>query len=393
MSYQYDLGQQQYPVNFGTVDPAQVAGYTVAAANTAKDESKVTDGLGLMSVFTAGTGAYKVAKYAKNTNTSVTDVIKSGIDKAKNDVGVLKKAFTSSDKAAEFAKIANSNKIGQEIFELQAALPSPKKLEKMSKEAQASYSKLSKILSKASNAKTLATKEKYLKQSKALLENISGKSASKAAGTVAKAVESTTAKTAAKTGSKLLKAVKGNALFLAIEGATEMFTNVIPTFKQLGAKSGAKQVLKSGIKVAASIGGWQAGAALGAAIGSVIPGAGTAVGAVVGSVIGIGSSLICSAAATKVAKAIVGKDELELAEEKQQATQSQQSTKPQTTAISNQDLLNQVGIQNPTTSQTAQTTQQALYNPYTGATNFYTTQDTADNLLMMPLKAGLQFRA
>ena len=112
---------------------------------------------------------------------------------------------------------------------------------------------------------------------------------------------------------------------LLMEGGFELVGNVIPTFSQLGAKSGMKQLGKSTAKTVASVGGWVAGAALGtkigALIGSVIPGAGTAVGAVAGAAIGSLCSLICGSLGSRIAKkgaeAIVGKDELVLAQERQ----------------------------------------------------------------------------
>jgi len=117
----------------------------------------------------------------------------------------------------------------------------------------------------------------------------------------------------------------GGGMMLLMEGGFEVISNVIPTFSQLGAKSGMKQLGKSTVKTVASVGGWVAGAALGtklgALIGSVIPGAGTAVGAVVGGAIGTLCSLIGGSLGSRLAKkgaeAVVGKDELVLAQERQ----------------------------------------------------------------------------
>ena len=126
---------------------------------------------------------------------------------------------------------------------------------------------------------------------------------------------------------KVLNVCKSNGagIMLAMEGITETVSNVIPTFKQLGAKAGAKQIGKSAVKTAASVGGWITGAALGtkvgALIGSVIPGAGTAVGAVAGAIIGSAASLIGGALGSRfgksVAEKVVGKDELALAKEQE----------------------------------------------------------------------------
>lgn len=141
---------------------------------------------------------------------------------------------------------------------------------------------------------------------------------------------------------KCLNAFKSNGgtMMLIMEGGFEVVSNVIPTFKQLGAKSGVKQLGKSAVKTAASVGGWVAGAALGtklgALIGSVIPGAGTAVGAVVGGAIGSLCSLIGGSLGSRLAKkgaeAVVGKDELVLAQEKQ-AQQLAQAAQADSTVL------------------------------------------------------------
>ncbi len=394
MSYSVNFNQQQYPVNFGSqqLTPAQIAEYTVAATEATKDESKVTDGVGLMSVFSLASGANQVRKYSKNTGKSYSQLFNETKEAVKADSKTLSEITKSTDRAKLLNELTSRNKLNQEIFKTQASLPNGKKLEKMTAEMKEAYKQANAKLTKAANAKTQASSEKLLKEAKTLIEKASGKTTAKAAQTVSTAAK-TTAETAAKTavnttkavsvGSKILKAVKGNALFAAIEGGVELFTNVLPTFKQLGAKSGMKQVGKSTAKVAASVGGWAAGAAIGAAIGSVLPGAGTAVGAVVGGVISTVCSLICSTAAVKVTEKIVGKDELELAQEKSQKPLVQTQTQKQT----------QPNVQTVATAQRPVSNPFALYqyqNPYMSA---YTTQDNADNLLMMPVRGGLQFTA
>lgn len=128
-------------------------------------------------------------------------------------------------------------------------------------------------------------------------------------------------------GSKFAKFMKGNALFAVISGASELFTQVIPTFTQLGAGKGINQILKSTAKVGASVGGWAAGAAVGAAIGSIIPGAGTVIGGVIGALLGLAGGCLGSWAATKVTEKIVGKDELEIAKEEQAKELAQEAAK------------------------------------------------------------------
>ncbi len=113
---------------------------------------------------------------------------------------------------------------------------------------------------------------------------------------------------------KCLKFIKGNALFIAIEGGLELITNVIPTFAKLGVGKGLKQTVKSTVKVAASVGGWAAGGAAGAAIGTLIGGP---IGTVVGGVLGLALGAIGGWITGKIAKAVVGKDELEIAREEE----------------------------------------------------------------------------
>lgn len=133
--------------------------------------------------------------------------------------------------------------------------------------------------------------------------------------------------TGSKLTSKILKFGKGSGVFLAISGAAELFTNVIPTFTQLGAGKGLKQTGKSAVKVGASVGGWVAGAAVGAAIGSVIPVAGTIIGGAVGALCGLVGGMIGSWAASKVADKVVGKNELDIAKEEEAKKLSKEATK------------------------------------------------------------------
>lgn len=139
----------------------------------------------------------------------------------------------------------------------------------------------------------------------------------KAADAVKVAEEATTASKALTLGAKASKFVKANGLFLVIEGGLAVFTQIIPTFSQLGTDKGMRQVGKSTVKVAGSVGGWAAGAAAGAAIGSVLPIAGTAIGAIVGGLLGVACGTLGSSLGTKLATAVVGKDELELAKEEE----------------------------------------------------------------------------
>lgn len=122
------------------------------------------------------------------------------------------------------------------------------------------------------------------------------------------------------------KAVKGGGGMALISAAVEA-PNVYQTYKTLGTKAGNKQLAKSAVNVAAETAGWivgaKAGASLGAAIGSVVPGVGTAVGAVIGVACGLLGSWLFG----KASRAIVGKDELEIAQEKQAAELAQEAQK------------------------------------------------------------------
>jgi len=124
---------------------------------------------------------------------------------------------------------------------------------------------------------------------------------------------------------KILKFGKGNGLFLAITAAAELFTQVIPTFSKLGAEKGLKQTGKSAVKTVANVGGWAAGSAagayggasLGAAIGIPAGPVGMAIGGAIGGICGMIGGFIGSWAAGKVADKVVGKNELDIAKEKE----------------------------------------------------------------------------
>lgn len=121
------------------------------------------------------------------------------------------------------------------------------------------------------------------------------------------------------------KGVKGGG-GMAIASAVFEAPNVIKTYKQLGSQKGNKQLGKSlakiggetiGYMAGAKIGGI-AGAKIGATVGTCIGGpVGTAIGGVVGTIIGVGCGLLGSLLGGKAVRAVVGKDELEIEQEKQ----------------------------------------------------------------------------
>ena len=120
---------------------------------------------------------------------------------------------------------------------------------------------------------------------------------------------------------------KGNAGFIAVfDGAMELFTQVIPAFKNGGVGEGMKQIGKSGVKVAASTAGFvvgeMAGKAIGAAIGTAIfPGVGTLIGGLLG---GLAGGIFGSSVTTGITQKIIGKSYSEKAQETEKQTQAQQ---------------------------------------------------------------------
>lgn len=133
------------------------------------------------------------------------------------------------------------------------------------------------------------------------------------------------------TGSKVGKLGKlkgfvkssGAGMMLIFSGISEATQEVIPTFKELGAKKGLKQLGKSAVKVVGDTAGFvigeQAFTAVGSAIGTAIcPGIGTAIGGVCGFVGG----MLGSFAMGKILKPICGKTEREISKEQVQQEQA-----------------------------------------------------------------------
>ncbi len=294
----------QYPnnVNFNGYtypqEASQVAAYAVAATNSANSESKVTDGLGLIAGLSAFCELNKFNKVANANDVKALDALKAGFETSKQNVEQLKKAtdnFKNIKGNAAAKSIFDANKVGQEIYNLQSTLPSAKTLKKVDAAKKATYEQAKVVLKKAANAKTVSEKEALLKSAKKLL--------------------GVSTKETAKAGSKAAKFVKGNALMLAISGGIELLTNVIPAYKELGATKGTKQLAKSTVKVAGDVAGFAAGTKVGAAVGTCIGGpVGTIVGGVLGAVLGVVGSTLVSKALNKV----VGKNEIEIAQENKQ---------------------------------------------------------------------------
>ncbi len=118
----------------------------------------------------------------------------------------------------------------------------------------------------------------------------------------------------------------GAGWMTALDGGVKLFSEVIPTFQELGFSAGMKQVAKTGTQVIAGGAGWLAGDAIGTVIGTALgtaicPGVGTAVGGFLGRFI---CGMVGSAVAAKAAKAVTGKNELEKVQEQKMSEITQQ---------------------------------------------------------------------
>lgn len=316
-------------------DFENIAKYTLGTT-IVNGEASPFSGMGLMLGFAALPELWKGGQWlfsskARNGKT-ISESWNKGIEEFKTDKIARQELFSNGAwKNADTYKTLWKNYSAKTTID---AIPTGEKLSKLSPEAQKAYSQ-SKILAEmAINEKTgakellksadsaltkanaLAYSEKLAKPAKGVWGNISrffGKftgynKANQALKNLA---------TESPVTSKILKFGKGNGWFVGITAGIELLTQIIPSFTQLGAGSGIKQIGKSAVKTGASVGGWVGGMAVGAAIGSVLPGAGTVIGGAIGALCGIIGGCLGSWAATKATEKIVGKDELELAKEKQ----------------------------------------------------------------------------
>ena len=233
--------------------------------------------------------------------------------------------------------ISSANKSKQAYMAERSSVKALNKVVKANKNVAKATTKLNDQLLKASTGEKgfiLRTKIKKFGKNLLKFQNKATKAEAKAAE---KATEAATARTVINTTQAAGKLGKvrnilkssGAGIMLVFSGIYECFSEVIPTFKELGAKKGIKQVGKSAIKVVGDtvgyIGGEQVGVALGTAIGTAIfPGVGT----VVGAVCGIVGGLVGSWAMGKVTKAITGKTEREIAKEQQTPSQEELQNNP-----------------------------------------------------------------
>lgn len=342
---------QSYP-NYNK-QAEMLAKYATGTALTAH-ETGVVDGLGGMALFGLGIEGFKGANWArKNFTTPIDPALAQNLkwhqfgENWKNWKGMsqVKTQWNLNKVAAQAQSSATWNALKtdwkgaaktfwnkQSVKSVLDGLPQPDKLAKMPADVQKLYAQAESAAKAV--GKTSVTSSRALKVANARLAqaNAAAHGTIKPTGFFGKAGAGIgkytglskvngwlkTLATKSPITAKALKLFKGNGMFLGILAATSLFTDVLPAFG-LGADKGVKQVGKSAVKVGAEIGGWvvgaKAGAIAGAAIGTMIPI--PVVGTVVGALCGLLGGIIGSNIAGKGAKAIVGKNEVEIAQDKQ----------------------------------------------------------------------------
>lgn len=323
--------------NFGqsSKDIENVIKYSMGTTIVAQEESPFS-GMGIMVGLGGAMEAFKGGKWLWNNRKD----IKGGWGKFAEETKAQNAAFNNAGgyKSLDAYKITLNEHRAKTINEM---IPTGDKFEKLNPETQKAYNATKEAAEYAaknpqeSNKAFKMANTKLAEANKMAHDEYMAKEATSFFGKLAKGFkkitgisalngELKTLATKSPITAKLLKYGKGNGLFLAITGLTELFTQIIPAFK-LGADKGVIQTTKSAVNTGASIGGWvvgsaigaQGGAMLGAAIGSVGGPVGTVFGGVLGSVVGLIGGCVGSWAAMKVSKAFVGESEVEKAKEKQ----------------------------------------------------------------------------
>lgn len=297
---------------------------------------------------------FKNAKKSTNIITSAGKIINSkevmtGFDKKILDS--FKNIIKGKD-GTIFSRIGKFIKTSEEVqgsySNLKSAVKATKKATKLITKAN-SAEKLESVIKSATDAADIFVDAKGAKL-KTLQEQISniGKQLESAPGNkkLAKELQKATKQlqkaaieeTGKKGAGKLSKFMKNSGAkgMLIISGIIEVFTEVGPTFMELGVKKGLKQTAKSAVKVISDTFGYAAGSQIGAAAGSAAgafvsakvsamigsafcPGLGTALGAL----FGFAGGLIGSWVLGKATKKITGKTEREIAKEQQEQNQQQ----------------------------------------------------------------------
>lgn len=331
-----------------------------STAKSAATSAAVFEGIPLVK-FASRTKKLTGSIKGNSAMQQLDDLSREALKKIKNGEGSL------TSRVFNYVKTANDNK---KIYsDVKQGAKAARKLQKLQKESDKVAAKLAKGKGKQASADIISTKVKAAEAKSAEITGkinnlISGKTAGKAEQTAAAALETTAEKNTKKSGSllskipgvskvagklkagasKLLSKVPGGAkiasklgkvgkfmkssgagFMLVFSGITEFMTEVVPTYKELGAAKGTKQLGKSLIKVAGDTLGFVAGEQLGVAAGTAIgtalfPGIGTAIGAAVGFVGG----MLGSFAAGKITNKITGKSEREIAKEQQQESASKE---------------------------------------------------------------------
>lgn len=360
-------------VSFGNgyyYDPyMQTAATYTGGRVTEKATDSVFSGVASTAVIEGGIGFVGAAKKAKKEGKAVKSLFTDYSCSAKNslkDVKFTKDFVLNKDTYKNLAKKGMQN---SSVITAEKCIPTAEKMAKLSKEAQDAYKSASQYIKRAKDAASKGNEAARVASMEFAEKNLAKANALSAKNTISKTISN--AATKSPTLAKAGKAVKasGAGFVAAIEGVIELFTNVVPTFMQLGPTKGLKQLGKSAVKVAGATAGWAGGFAVGAAIGSIIPGAGTVVGGIIGGIISTACGMVGSSLCSKLAEKFTGPSELEIA---QQQSEEQQVPKQQTNS---QPLVAQISQnQQNQASQPTYSTQSFASNPFA----MYSTNSNVD---------------
>ncbi len=289
-------------------------------------KEKITDGLTVMNImsYPLTMSAYDGYKWVKENKGNYREAFKAVTSEAKSANNILKQSGIKGVLRNVDAKNVLSS------------IPEEEYLKTLSSATQDLYKKAQSYATAASS-NTGNIKEALKQANQKLTEANAAAYAERAAGTgiftKAKNILGITAvnkglnnlATKSPVFSKCLDAYRNESgtFMLVLEGGMEAATNVVPTFKQLGAKRGFKQLAKSAVTTVSSVAGWVAGSALGSKVGSIIK---AATGSTkLGAILGVFADKACSYIggsivqhfASKGAQKLVGKSELEKAKEEE----------------------------------------------------------------------------
>ena len=290
-------------------------------------KERITDGLTVMNVmsYPLTMSAYDGYRWVKTNKGNYKEAFKKVTSEAKSINDVLKQSGVKGVLRHVDAK------------NVLASIPEEEYLKTLSSTTQDLYKKAQEFATKASS--TTGNVKEVLKQANQKLTEANATAyaerAANATGVFSK-VKNALGITAVNKGlnnlaakspvfSKCLDAYRNESgtFMLVLEGGMEAATNVVPTFKKLGAKRGFKQLGKSAVTTISSVAGWVAGSALGSKVGSIIK---AATGSTkLGAILGVFADKACSYIGgsivqhftSKGAQKLVGKSELEKAKEEE----------------------------------------------------------------------------